>query len=229
MAIIKKYHSVIEKIENPFQDLFIVSFKSKEKPYRYSPGQFLHLALDEYDPSSQWPESRCFSMQSNESDDLITITFAAKGSFTTRMANELHEGKELWLKLPYGELFSKSHNKENTVFIAGGTGVTPFLSLFASERFREYKNPLLFLGVREQKYNLYNMYIERARSINETFTSMIVDQQNEGILDIEKIHGQHGKDSTWFISGPPVMIKNFKAYLLNNGVSEDNVRTDDWE
>ena len=229
MAIIKKYKSVVAKIENPFQDLFIVSFKSYDKQYRYLPGQFLHLALDEYDPSSQWPESRCFSMQSDEKDDCITITFAAKGSFTNRMAKELTIGKDLWLKLPYGELFSKSHNRDNTVFIAGGTGVTPFLSLFASERFSEYINPSLYLGIRESKYNLYDASIGKARAINGSFTSTIVNQQNEGILDIGKIFGKHGKDATYFISGPPVMIKSFKAYLTQNGVSGDNVRTDDWE
>jgi NAD(P)H-flavin reductase len=229
VAIIKKYQSVITKIENPFQDLFIVSFRSSDKPFRYSPGQFLHLALDEYDPSSQWPESRCFSMQTDDKDGLITITYAVKGTFTRRMAGELREGKELWLKLPYGELFSKSHNRENTVFIAGGTGVTPFLSLFASSKFCEYINPSLYLGIREQKFNLYEAYLEKAVTLNSSFKPTIVNQQNEGVLDIEKIFGKHGKDSTYFVSGPPVMIRNFKGYLAQNGVSVDNVRTDDWE
>jgi ferredoxin-NADP reductase len=148
MALIKKYHSSVAEIQNPLTDIYTVSFRSMEKPYKYLPGQFLHLALDPYDPSSQWPESRCFSMQTNGLDELIKITYSVKGVFTKRMASELSPGKEVWLKLPYGELFSKPHPRENTVFIAGGTGVTPYLSLFTDSSFREYKNPKLYLGVK---------------------------------------------------------------------------------
>ena len=75
MAIIKKYKSVVTDIQNPLKDIYVVLFKSMDKPFKYLPGQFLHLALDEYNPSCQWPDSRCFSMQSNENDEVVKITF----------------------------------------------------------------------------------------------------------------------------------------------------------
>ena len=31
---------------------------------RFRPGQFLHLALDGYDPAGHWPDSRVFSIAS---------------------------------------------------------------------------------------------------------------------------------------------------------------------
>ena len=82
----------------------------------------MHLALDEYDPSSGWPESRCYSMQTSPVNEFIKITFSVKGKFTTRMADELKQGKIIDLKLPYGDFFQQDHSKENVVFIAGGTG-----------------------------------------------------------------------------------------------------------
>lgn len=229
MAIIKKYKSIIEKIDNPIPDIYIVSLKCIDKQYKYLPGQFLHLALDPYDPSSAWPESRCFSMQSNENDETIKITYAVKGSFTKRMANELRLGNETWLKLPYGELFSKDHNKESTVFIAGGTGVTPYLSLFTSDKFIDYKNPVLYLGIRDENFNLYKEELEKALTINRSFKINIVNQKDDGMLNIDKIFNENGKDCIFFVSGPPVMIKNFKNFLLSKGVGSDNVRTDEWE
>lgn len=42
------------------------------------------------------------------------------------MKTELYVGKELWLKLPYGDLFQRNHEKENCVVIAGGTKITSF-------------------------------------------------------------------------------------------------------
>jgi len=41
---------------------------------RFRPGQFLHLALDPYDPSQHWPESRVFSIASPPHDsELIEL------------------------------------------------------------------------------------------------------------------------------------------------------------
>ena len=65
MAIVKKYLAEVVHIENKVEGTYTVEFKSLSGPFKYLSGQFLHLALDEYDPSSGWPESRCFSMQSS--------------------------------------------------------------------------------------------------------------------------------------------------------------------
>ncbi len=229
MAIVKKYKSEVHKIESPVNDIYVVSFKSLDKPYKYLPGQFLHLALDDYNPSDPWPESRCFSMQTCCEEIFLKITYSVKGRFTGRMSRELQPGKHLYLKLPYGELFIKSHSKENTVFIAGGTGITPFLSLFTSNNFSFYINPKLYLGVRDKNHNIYTSEIDKAKSINNSLITKIIYQDNEGMLDIKKIFEENVPDSTYFISGPPVMIKNFKNYLAEKGVNPEFIRTDDWE
>jgi NAD(P)H-flavin reductase len=36
-------------------------------------------------------------------------------------------------------------------------------------------------------------------------------------------------DASFFISGPPAMIKSFKKYLIANGIPVNQVLTDDWE
>jgi ferredoxin-NADP reductase len=227
MAIIKKHLSKVEKVKNPLPDIFTVSFLSNKR-FQYNQGQFLHLALDEYDSSMQWPESRCFSMQSSPGEEHLTITFAIKGKFTRRMADELKPGKEIWLKLPYGDLFSRGHSPESCVFIAGGTGVTPFLSLFTDTSFSSYKTPKLYLGFRSEEYNIFKEELALARRINNNFEIVIVNQEKEGVLNIERIyHSNPG--SVYFISGPPIMIKNFKNFLLEKQISENLVITDDWE
>jgi len=230
MAIIRKYKSKVEQIINPFTDIYTVTFSS-DKKFQYNPGQFLHLALDEYDGVGQWPESRCFSMQSSPTEELLKITFAVKGNFTNRMKNELHEGKEIWLKLPYGELFTQPHNKVNSVFIAGGTGITPFLSLFTHESFNDYTNPRIYLGFRSKEYNIYENELREIRnnSCNSNNLLKVYYEDKDGIIDIKTILEENGTNSEYFISGPPIMIKSFKRFLINNGLPEQKVRTDEWE
>ena len=224
----KKYLSEVVSIKNPFKGIYTVEFKSLERPYKYAPGQFLHIAIDEeYDGIGQWPESRCFSMQSDPAEEVIRITYAVKGSFTQEMEKVLKMGREVWLKLPFGELFTQPHNKTNTVFIAGGTGVTPYLSLFTHESFREYVNPKIYLGYKNEDYYIYQKELAAIKNDNAQIT--IFYENKEGVIDIVKIHEQNGNDSNYFISGPPIMIKIFKNKLIELGVPRENVLTDDWE
>ena len=169
MAIVKKYPAKVKSIHNPIDGVFTVEFETLDKPFKYAPGQFMHLALDEYDPGGQWPDSRCFSMQTSPDEALIKITYAAKGQFTNRMQRELKTGIEVTLKLPYGDLFTQPHNKTNTIFIAGGTGITPFLSLFNHSSFAAYSNPILYAGFRNQAMNVYSVELGIALSISSAF------------------------------------------------------------
>jgi ferredoxin-NADP reductase len=229
MALVKKYPVEVVSVTSQVDGVYTVSFASDGTPFKYHPGQFLHLAMDEYDPSSQWPDSRCFSIQSSPGNELIKITYAVKGRFTTRMQKELKPGKPLTIKLPYGDLFTRVHNKTNTVFIAGGTGITPFLSLFNYRGFQEYTNPVLFAGFRSHAHNFYIGDLDKASGINPGLRILTTYQDEEGPLNIARIVNEIDISSTFFISGPPSMIRSFRDALMAAKINENQIQTDDWE
>jgi predicted ferric reductase len=228
MSLVKKYKAKVVSIVNPVDNIYTVEFKSLSGKFKYLPGQFLHLALDEYDPSNGWPESRCFSMQSSPSDEFIKITFSVKGEYTIRMAQELKKDKIIDIKLPYGDLFQQEHPLVNVIFIAGGTGITPFLSFFTHNSFSEYINPRLFFGIKENKFNLYTTELDLAKQINPTFTIKILSENQYGYIDISSILKENGEYATYFISGPPSMVGAFKNFLLKYNISINSIKTDDW-
>lgn len=225
MPIVRKYLAEVSDISNPVEGLYTLSFYS-EKGFKYLPGQFLHLALDEYDGIGQWPESRCFSMQSSPSEQKIKISYSVKGVFTQRMEREIHKGKIIWLKLPYGDIFQRSVPKNKSVFIAGGTGITPFLSLFKDESFIEYNNPNIYLGFRAQEYNIYEEDLKLCKNPYANFH--LIYQNEKGILDIDKIYSENG-NGVYYLSGPPLMLKTFKVKLREFGIPDNYIITDDWE
>ncbi len=228
MAIIKKYLASIIDIDNPIDRVYKLTIRSERKIFKYNPGQFLHLSIDNtYDGIGQWPESRCFSIQSNPNNETITITYAVKGKFTKEMASKLTIGSAIWVKLPYGDLFSQPHNKENSVFISGGTGITPFLSLFTHNSFNEYKNPKIYLGFKTKGFNIYQSDLNRISNKSYSITEYYEDEN--GVINIEKIYEENGTKSDYFISGPPQMIQRFKNVLMGKSVKVENIFTDDWE
>lgn len=227
--IVKKYKAELIAIENIGNNVYTLELQSKSGRFKFLPGQFLHLALDEYDPSEPWPESRCFSIQTSPERNNIKITYVVKGVFTSRMSQELVIGKILDLKLPFGELFQSEHVKENAVFIAGGTGITPFLSLFTDTSFKDYINPVLYFGYRDESQDVYNQDFAMADAINTSLKIVKQNQEISGFLNIETILNHNLNASCFFISGPQIMIKNFKAFLLSNGINQHQIITDDWE
>ena len=208
--------------------VYTLEFKSYQKRYKYSPGQFLHLSMDkEYDGVSQWPESRCFSIQNPQGGSTLKFTYSVKGAFTSAMEKNLAVGDRVWLKLPYGNLFSQPHNKENTVFIAGGTGITPFLSLFNDISFNDYIKPMIYLGFRSEKHNVYENELRLIGNNNAKIKTSY--EEFDGQLDIHNIYSENGNNGTYFISGPPNMINGFRSFLISQGVAENNIISDDWD
>ena len=227
--MVRKYPAKVIEVEEKIAGVYQVTFESMKSSFRFRPGQFLHLALDEYDPSSQWPESRCFSMQSPPKSQYLTLTYAVKGAYTKRMSETLRPGVEVTLKLPYGDLFIKPHNKKNSIFLAGGTGITPFLSLFNNVSFADYETPALFVGFKTKAFNIYQKELDLAQKINNTLIIQPYFEDIQGIIKTEDVLQKAGSEVSFFISGPPKMISNYKTAFNELGFADEQIITDDWE
>ena len=57
----------------------------------------------------------------------MVLTISRQGAYTGRILDELRQGSKVWGKGPYGEFtIGATAGVRRAVFIAGGTGVTPF-------------------------------------------------------------------------------------------------------
>jgi ferredoxin-NADP reductase len=202
---------------------------------RFQAGQFLHLALDEYHPEQQWPESRVFSIASSPAERTteLAVTISVKGRFTERIFNTLEKGSTCWLKLPYGEfLFPPDRH---LVLIAGGVGITPYLSLLKQMlEEKSHQSVSLCYGIRSAAHYLFGYLLDRCASELPNFGKTIYCEDgsvpgNTGILDIGAIHAAAPDGSLFYLSGPPAMIAAFKSRLRDLGVASERVRVDDWE
>ena len=60
----QKLNCVVEQVIDHGERVYTLALRPERPVPRFRPGQFLHLALDPYDPSGFWPESRVFSIAS---------------------------------------------------------------------------------------------------------------------------------------------------------------------
>lgn len=125
MATPQKIRCRVSRIIDHGSHVYTIDLVPERPVPRFRPGQFLHLALDAYDPSGFWPDSRVFSIASPPGQrDALRLSYSVRGRFTARMEEELAEGRDVWIKLPYGEFIIDGAT--DVVLLAGGTGITAF-------------------------------------------------------------------------------------------------------
>ena len=224
-------------------DVYSLSLAPMRELPSFLPGQFLHLALDAYEPSSHWPESRVFSIATSPTRaSQLRVTFAVKGAFTRRMASTLHEGDVVWLKLPYGDFTLQPASELETVLIAGGTGITPFVAFLEFLLDRRIARPVkLFYGARRQGLLLYRALIDECAARLPGFRAAYWVESREadgdtarcreGRLSLAEILTQVDRplEAAYYLSGPPPMIKTFAGELSARGVADAHIHIDAWD
>jgi len=197
----------------------------------FRPGQFLHLALDEYDPTSFWPDSRVFSIASSPTKrNRITISYSVRGRFTARMERELTVGRPVWLKLPYGDFTVDAARP--AVLVAGGTGITAFTA-FVAGLDPGHRQPVhVAYGARNPGLLIYRELLERQVRTVATLELTLFSEQpaagvNSGRVSAARLTSQANAD--FYLSGPPGMIGAVTGELREHGVAPQNIKVDAWE
>jgi ferredoxin-NADP reductase len=230
MAVVRKIACAVAGVTGHGERVYTVELDPVAPAPRFRPGQFLHLALDDYEPGGFWPESRVFSIASApRARDRLAITYAVKGRFTARMEDELAEGREVWVKLPYGE-FVIDQSREAVLF-AGGTGVTAFTAFLQSLDVGRAPRVLLFYGARTPDLFVYGPMVEACARQVPSLSSRLVAETSDGVLSVAAAWPaiEALDDPVFYLSGPPAMLTALAAQLLERGVSAAAVRTDAWE
>ena len=197
---------------------------------QFKPGQFLHLAIDPYDGAGFWPESRVFSIASSPlTTDRLTITYAVKGAFTSRMERELVPGATVWAKLPYGEFVID--DRRDAVLFAGGTGITAFTAFLQSLTPNHQARVLLLYGARNAGLFVYRALVEACAGMATSLTARFVPEETHGRLDVGSARPSIAAldEPVFYVSGPPAMLTAITSQLLGCDVPADRIRTDAWE
>lgn len=205
---------------------------------RFKPGQFFHLALDPYDPAGFWPDSRVFSIASSPRErDKIQFTYSVRGRYTARMEEEIIAGRQVWVKMPYGEFFvDVSHP---VVLFAGGTGITAFTA-FLHDLVDSPPHPVtVFYGARQKDLLVYRPLVDRCIQNLAGFQAFYFLEHLEhtapnelpGQISIASIwqHVPDPANSNFYLSGPPPMLKALSTQLRDLGLMARSIHIDAWE
>lgn len=166
-------------------------------------------------------EKRPFTFTSTNKDLIFEFTIKRYDGMTKHF-HELNPGEELIIREPFGTI----HYKGPGVFIAGGTGITPFISIFRDIKKETAEKSKLIFSNKTHKDILFERELIDIFGENAVF--LLTDEKRKGYIykKINKIFLKNGIkdfDCYFYICGPTGFVDNIKNILVKLGVSKDKL------
>ncbi len=213
-----------------------------ERPigFEYKPGQSIDLTLIEPSETDAKGARRALSLVSAPSDRDLMIATRVRESAFKRLLSAAPVGSYVQVEGPFGSMTLHSNRARPAVLIAGGIGITPFMSILRQSAHDHLGQQFLLI------------YSNR-RPEDAAFLSEL--QQLQGQLSLQLIgimtgmdkstaawEGRRGKidaallkeltmglaSPVFYVAGPPSMNDAVRRALNANGVSDDDIRSEDF-
>lgn len=195
----------------------------------YKPGQFMHLQLlRDGNLSSSHP----FTISSSPTDPYLSVTPKEDGDFTATVG-DTEEGDVAYIDAPYGVFSYLNHEPaDRLVFLAGGIGMTPFMSMLRYMREREPDRDVVLLwGNRSEEVTPFLEELEDIAGDMVHFGyHVIMSAQSDwpgerGRIDREMIERYVGELDLghFYVCGPPPMLRSMLDHLRELGIPGERI------
>jgi predicted ferric reductase len=191
--------------------------------FRFRPGQFVFVRFAELGG-----EAHPFSITSAPDQATLRLVVKALGDHT-RALLDLPPGGSAELEGPYGTFSHLAPASTRQVWIAGGIGITPFLSMARSLDGGAREVDLYYCTeVAEQAYFLDELFQVADRNPRVRVIPIRKDDLGRLSADDLEAASRDLPDKDFLICGPPVMVRNLTRQLRARGVSRARLHYEDF-
>ena len=212
-----------------------------ERPaaFAFKPGQAVVVELLD-PPAGEGQKRRTFSLASAPYERTLTIATRMRDTAFKRALKALPEGASVKLLGPIGQ-FALADTTRPAVFIAGGIGITPFMSMLrqAAKDESAQRLVLIYSNRRPEDAAFLGELQELARR-NPNFR--LVPTMTEMEKSASKWEGETGLVNAslieravnglaapvYYVVGPPGMVVAMSDTLRSAGVAEDRILTEEF-
>lgn len=223
--VIRRYRYEVSEINHLTAEVMEIVLKPVGAQMLFRPGQFAYVSF--VFPGID-PEAHPFSFSNSNNGPYLRFTIKTLGDDTLRL-REITPGTQALVEGPYGDFSYKNTRNKNQVWIAGGIGITPFLSMARSINERELYDIRFYYGTNSFEEAVFlQEFLDITRHLPDKFHTTVVSKEVSGFVTLELL--QHSLGSLevfdYFICGPPVMLKTLAMQLTSAGVSPDQIHSE---
>ena len=233
------YHSTLLGRTNVAEGTMAFQFE-KPEDFLFKAGQYIDLTLLGFPPESSNELTQTFSIASSPSDAEILVTTRMRNTVFKQALSILPLGSKVKIEGPMGSFSLHNNTARPAVFLAGGIGIAPFLSMLSYATGQKQHHPIILFYA--------NRYLEDAAFIDALwklerenprfrFVPTLTRIANNGSwkgktgrITPEMLLKQVGtvRGPIYYIAGPPTMVASARRSLVEVGVDEDDIRTEEF-
>jgi glycine betaine catabolism B len=228
----------ITEMSKETPDVVLFRFESQDKiKMGFDPGMFVMIAY--VDPATKEKTARAFSIASAPSQDFLEFYISmVHGKLTSKLENA-KIGDSYYITGPYGQFkFSPSADKK-VLFLAGGTGLAPFMSMLREMKLLSSGNDVsMIYSVKYPNEIIRKSELaELGSQINlKTHITVTRPQPGDGWtgqtghIDSEMIkrYAPDFAERMTYICGPLNFAQAMKDALMALGVPSERIKSDVW-
>jgi len=191
---------------------------------KWRSGQFTWVTVGDSPFSMQ---QHPFSLASSPLQGQVELTMKAFGDFTSAAA-KLEPGTRIWLEGPYGAFYHEPEKHTGAVFVAGGVGITPIMSMLRTARESNDPSPyLLIYGNKNWDDIIFREELEAMEKLINLKVVHVLEEAHEGWKgeegfideDVLRRHVPEDREAyAYYICGPEKMIDLSESSLRDLGV-----------
>lgn len=194
-----------------------IELEPEGKVMDFLPGQFVFVIFFG-DKISR--ESHPFSISSPPDKNNLKLVIKSLGDFTENLRN-VKAGGVVSIDGPFGRFSYRNFENKNQIWLAGGIGITPFLSMARSLSESNYKIDLYYCTSNRSEAVL----LDELSVINSNIKVMPWYSEEKGFITAESVFnlsgGLEGKDI--LLCGPVQFMKGLERQFLKLGVKNKNI------
>lgn len=222
----------VEKIAERTMSLVLQLAADEEKglAFEFEPGQFVELEVPELNLK------RAYSIANTpnwEGRLEFLIRLQANGQFSNYLQTQAEAGQLLKVHGPAGTFTVQEQSLSPRCFIAGGTGLAPFLSMLRRmAEWGEHHPVQLFLGVNNEQEIFYQQELEDLQQrLPQLHVNICVWQSSEEWIDFRGTPAdalafylkQVDVLPDIYLCGPPPLVEAATKTALQNGISPEKI------
>jgi predicted ferric reductase len=224
-TLVRRHFYEVAAIRRVRPDVTEVTLVPLEQPLLFEPGQLVFIGVDD---DAVTREQHPFSITSAPGDRELRMVVKAVGDFTGGLP-DVRPGSMVRVEGPYGGFWRGGRAYRRQVWIAGGIGVTPFLSIARSLDDDAYDIDFFYCTEDVQSaVFLDELYAIADHHPRLRVISVRVDSL--GFLTADDVRAVCGDLSRIdiFMCGPPAMIDALTTQFTAQGVSRDRLHYEDF-
>jgi predicted ferric reductase len=221
--VIPIYDYTVVDVRRPNDKTIDVFLEATGRSVDFAPGQFIFLAFGGYDGWQRHP----FTVASAPKDRRLEVTIGATGDYTHELQDKLKPGTPAKVAGPYGG-FDYRHGGRQQIWIAGGMGITPFMSWIRALDEKFDRDVALYYSVGQASDALFLDEIRAAAAAHPGLSLHLHDSSQDGYLTAEEAAGgvPISADLSVYICGPPGMMTGLAQGFEHLGIPRSRIR---WE